>query len=262
MKPSMHRSKKMGAIPMVVRGLGLFGLAACTGCGVAPVDVVDLDKVLTALVAVLDEGAKTGNAIEGTGDAGGTATLAASSVSAEVSTTAEIQQIEPEKQDLAMEASFLTKFAAKLNEVKAMESPVGVAMTSGGEIIGFKDPNLNNVQDFGEEKEFSVTIDPSNKRLVASDNNGYHRPHGYGFSPSGMMMGYMLGSMMGRQGSFYSGPMAAAKPNFNNTTMSPPNYHKSAVSSVRTRSSSSGSGISSSSSSRTRTGSKGFSFGK
>jgi hypothetical protein len=110
----------------------------------------------------------------------------------------------------------------------------------------------------GETKEFTVTIDPANNRLVASDNNGYHRPHGYGFSPGGMMMGYMLGPMMGRQGSFYSGAMSSARPNFSNTSMSPANYHQSAVSSVRSRSSAS----SMSSGARSRTGSKGFSFGK
>jgi hypothetical protein len=139
-----------------------------------------------------------------------------------------------------------------------MNGPVGVGMSAGGEIVGFKDSDGDNVQDMGETKEFTVTIDPANNRLVASDNNGYHRPHGYGFSPGGMMMGYMLGSMMGRQGSFYSGAMSSARPNFNNTSMSPANYHQSAVSSVRSRSASS----SVSSGARARTGSKGFSFGK
>jgi hypothetical protein len=225
-------------------------LACFVGCDNRKADVVDLNKVLEALVSVLDEGGKPIAA-------DGAANLSASDGSAEVNSTAEIQAIEPEKQDPVKETEFLTKYAAKLNELKAMESPVGVSMSPGGEIVGFKDSNQNAVQDNGETKEFTVTIDPSNSRLVASDNNGYHRPHGYHFSPGGMMMGYMLGSMMGRQGSFYSGSMSSAKPSFNNTPMSPANYHKSAVSSVRSRASSSVS-----SSARARTGSKGFSFGK
>ena len=129
-------------------------------------------------------------------------------------------------------------------------------MTAGGEIVGFHDPNQNMIQDMGEAKEFTVTIDVANNRLVASDNHGYHRPHGYGFSPGGMMMGYMLGSMMGRQNSFYSGAMASNKPGFSNTAMSPANYHQSAVKSVRSTR------TASSSAARARTGSKGFSFGK
>ena len=225
------------------------------GCGTQQVDVVDLNKVIDALVVVLDEG-KT-PATPGLGE-GGEANLASTTGSAEITSTAEIEAIEPEKQNPAMEAEFLKKFASKLNEMKAMNSPVGVKMAAGGEIVGFKDVNGDNAQDLGETKEFTVTIDPSNNRLVASDNNGYNRPHGYGFSPGGMMMGYMLGSMMGRQGSFYSGSMSSARPNFNNTPMSPANYHKSAVSSVRSRSSAS----SVSSGARARTGSKGFSFGK
>lgn len=229
-------------------------LACNIGCDSQTEDVVDLNKVVDALVAVLDEGAKPNAA----GAAPAKATASASDATAEITSTAEIEAIEPEKQDPAKEGDFLNKYAAKLNEMKAMNSVVGVSMSPGGEIIGFKDSNHNMVQDFGESKEFTVTIDPANNRLVASDNNGYHRPHGYGFSPGNMMMGYMLGSMMGRQGSFYSGGMSSAKPNFNNTPMSPSNYHKSAVSSVRSSRPSS----SSSSSARVRTGSKSFSFGK
>ena len=225
-------------------------LACNIGCDSQTEDVVDLNKVVDALVAVLDEGAKPNAA----GAAPAEATASPTDATAEITSTAEIEAIEPEKQDPAKEGDFLNKYAAKLNEMKAMNSVVGVSMSPGGEIIGFKDM----VQDFGESKEFTVTIDPANNRLVASDNNGYHRPHGYGFSPGNMMMGYMLGSMMGRQGSFYSGGMSSAKPNFNNTPMSPSNYHKSAVSSVRNSRPSS----SSSSSARVRTGSKSFSFGK
>lgn len=229
-------------------------LACNIGCDSQTVDVVDLNKVVDALVAVLDEGAKSNAA----GAATVEATASPTDATAEITSTAEIEAIEPEKQDPAKEKDFLNKYAAKLNELKAMNSVVGVSMSPGGEIIGFKDSNQNMVQDLGESKEFTVTIDPANNRLVASDNNGYHRPHGYGFSPGNMMMGYMLGSMMGRQGSFYSGGMSSAKPNFNNTPMSPSNYHKSAVSSVRSSRASS----SSSSSARARTGSKSFSFGK
>ena len=235
-------------------------LAFSVGCGVQNEDVVDLNKVVDALVAVLDEGKAATNTatVNAATKETGEAVVSATDGNAEVSSTTEIQAIEPEKQDPTKESDFLKKYAAKLNELKAMHAPLGVSMAPGGEIIGFQDPNQNMVQDMGESKEFSVTIDVANSRLVASDNHGYHRPHGYGFSPGGMMMGYMLGSMMGRQRSFYSGGMSSAKPSFSNTPMSPANYHPSAVSSARSSRMSSGS----STTARARTGSKGFSFGK
>ena len=242
-------------------------LAFSVGCSDQSVDVVDLNKVVDALVAVLDEGKvakndaapETAEAVISANDGNAEASSNAEvNSSAEVNSTAEIQAIEPDKQDPAKESEFLKKYAAKLNEMKAMSGAVGVSMSPGGEIVGFKDPNQNMVQDMGEDKEFTVTIDVANNRLVASDNNGYHRPHGYGFSPGGMMMGYMLGSMMGRQNRHYSGAMSSSKPGFSNTPMSPANYHKSAVSSVRSSRASSGA----SSAARARTGSKGFSFGK
>lgn len=224
-------------------------LSATIFCGCdagGSVDVVDLNKVLDALAVVLDESSLPDAApvnVNVSGDDGQTGTGAS------------LAAIPPTQQDPAKEAAFLQKYANKLNEVKAMSSPVGVSFTAGGEIVGFQDPNGNNIQDMGETKEFTVTIDTENSRLVASDNNGHHRP--YGFRPGGMMMGYMLGSMMGRQNSFYSGAAAAARPNFGGTQMSSPDYHKSAVSSARARASSAAS-----SAARARTGSKGFSFGK
>jgi hypothetical protein len=242
---------------MKLNSLALLGItslmAAISGCASdsSHVDVVDLNKVLDALVAVLDESGAPATAPDA-----GAANLSATDGKAEISSLAEIQAVEPAKQDPQKETDFLTRYAAKLNEMKVMSSPVGVSMSPGGEIIGFVDPNQNNQQDLGEDKEFTVTIDPANKRLVASDNHGYHRPHVYHSHGGGMMMGYMLGSMMGRQNSYYSGPMAAAKPGFANTPMSDSNYHKSAVSSVRSKVSSAAS------SARMRTGSKGFSFGK
>lgn len=227
----------------------LLSAAVLCGCDAGgTVDVVDLNKVLDALAVVLDESA--------TPDAANVnVNAAAANGDGQTGTDVKLAAVPPNKQDPAKEAEFLKKYAAKLNEVKAMSSPVGVAFTSGGEIVGFQDPNGNNVQDIGETKEFTVTIDVENSRLVASDNNGHHRP--YGFRPGGMLTGYLLGSMMGRQNSFYSGAAAAARPNFNGTPMSSPDYHKSAVSNARARASSAAS-----SAARARSGSKGFSFGK
>lgn len=235
----------MKTLARVVLASACLSLPFVFGCASESVEVVDLNKVLDALVAVLDEsGVKNDET---------TKVTVADAANPEVTTDKQIAAIDPAKQDPTKEATFLNRYADKLNEMKLLaNSKVGVAFTQGGEIVGFKDLNENRTQDEGEAKEFTVTIDPSNQRLIASDNHGYHRP--YVYRPSGMLMGYMIGSMLGRQHSYYSGPMAGSRPNYSNTPMSPSNYHQSAVSSVRSRVSTS--------SARVRTGSKGFSFGK
>ena len=106
-------------------------LAFTAGCADQGVDVVDLNKVVEALVAVLDEGAVAKNAAT---KEGGDAVVSATSAdgNAEVSSTAEIQAIEPEKQDPTKESDFLKRYAAKLNDLKVMNAPVGVSMTAAG----------------------------------------------------------------------------------------------------------------------------------
>lgn len=237
------------------------------GCVNQPnVDVVDLNKVLDAFASVVEETQKTESIASGAENATNiTATVKSSADATQAppaATTAATTGSKMASQsgnfaiDPSRDAEFLTRFAAKLNEVQAMQSTVGVAMTTSGQIVGFKDFNGDNVQDSGETKEFTLTLDPENNRVVASDNNGHHRP--YGFTPGGFMMGYMLSSMLGRQSSFFSGPNASAKPDFSKTQMSSQDYHKSAVQSAR----SAARPASSPTSARSRSGSRGFSFGK
>lgn len=261
---------KIKALLLLVPTALVLGCASTT-----TVDVVDLNKVLQALATVLDESAASSAATANAGNSQPTGSDAVNSggaidvaVSAENASDTDAASATPAdnavhgtvaapiQQDPAKEAEFLKRYAAELNKLQVMASPVGVTMAAGGEIIGFKDLNLNNIQDAGETKEFTVTIDPENQRLVASDNNGHHRP--YGYRPGGFLTGYLIASMLNRQSSYYSGPNAGARPDFRGTTMSPNDYHKSAVSSARARAGAS----SSSSSARMRTGSKGFSFGK
>jgi hypothetical protein len=230
------KGRKMKAFPVTGFVFLVFSLSF-SGCGSGNVDVVDLNKVLDAVALVLAESdnKKAGESI-------------AVNASAEVdSQEMMLQAIDPTKQDAEKEKEFLTKLATTMNDLKVMQARVGVSMTAGGEINGFLDPNGNNAQDIGETKEFTVTIDVANNRLVASDNNGHHRP--YGFQPGGFMTGYLLGSMLGRQNSFYGG----AAPSVSSAQMSPQNYHKSAVSSAKSARASSA---------RMTSGSKGFSFGK
>jgi hypothetical protein len=224
--------------------LALFTSLCATfqGCSSSSdVDVVDLNRVLDLLAETLDE----------------QAAKAAPPAAAEVSSDAEIaagtiKPVDPTQTNPAIESEFLVAYAAKLNAANLITSPIGVEMSSTGEIVGFKDANSDAVQTPDESQLFTVTIDLEQNRLIASDGDGNYRPHSY--RPGGFFTGYLLGSMLGRQNNYYSGAMAGNRPSFRGTTMSPPDYHANAVNTARSRVSTS--------SARVRTGSGGFSFGK
>ena len=74
--------------------------------------------------------------------------------------------------------------------------PVGVAPKADGSFSVFDDPNSNKLADSGEKELFLVEVDEENGRLVASAES-YVRDRG--FSGGGLLMGYLIGSMLGRQ---------------------------------------------------------------
>jgi len=212
------------------------GVLCTIGCNVGTqVEVVDLNKALDALTTVLDEtDSQNGGETSAAGD--GIAAVAA------------------HEEDAAKQKEFLTRYAAKLNAMNLTQSPIGVTMNSDGSIEGFTDANKNMVKDASDKKLFTVQIDAEQNRLIASDTNNYHRDHAYRPRMGGLFTGYMLGSMLGRQNSFYS---SQPRPKFDSMKMSPKNYHSSAVSAARSKAR-----TTSSRSARSRSGSRGFSFGK
>jgi len=219
----------------VLLGLPILGLV---GCNVATqVEVVDLNKVLDALAAVLDE-ADAENSADGSG----------------AEAAVGITPVATEDEDAAKQDAFLQKYAAKLNELQLTNSPIGVMMSADGSIAGFTDPNKNMTKDAGEKKLFAVQIDAEQNRLIASDTNDYHRDHRHRPRMGGLFTGYMLGSMLGRQNNYYT---SRPKPKFDSMKMSPKNYHSNAVTAARAKA-----GSTSSRSARSRGGSRGFSFGK
>ncbi len=216
--------------------LGL--LTTLCGCSSISVDVVDLNKVLDEFQATLTEldGKEAGDANAAGAGAGAEQAV----VGVEV----------VEKEDEEKKKEFLTLFATKLNAAKLVSKPIGVEMHESGSINGFVDLNKNNTKDLSEKELFKIEIDEERGRVIASDNGGHYRDHRY--RPGRFFTGYMLGSMLGRNRSYYSGARSSLKPNYANKTMSPKTYHKSAVSKARATASSA----------RSRSGSKGFSFGK
>ncbi len=230
---------------------GLVGLLALNGCSSGNVEVVDLNKVLDVFQATLTEldgvdESVTASSVTGTSPDNGAETPNATDPGA--------AKEEPAKQEEKEEhtTKFLTLFAKKLNEAKVSANPVGVEFAQSGTIKGFTDTNSNNTRDSGEKDLFTLDIDAANSRVVASDGT-YYRDHRY--RPRfGFFSGYMIGSMMNRNRSYYSGSRAAMKPDFSKKTMSPKSYHSSAVTKARTAARSSGA--------RSRSGSRGMSFGK
>lgn len=75
-------------------------------------------------------------------------------------------------------------------------SQLGVAAQADGAFGVFDDKNSNKELDSDEKELFKVEVDEVNGRLIASAES-YVRDRG--FSGGGLLMGYLIGSMMGRQ---------------------------------------------------------------
>ena len=208
-------------------------LAFVAGCGDVSVEVVDLNKVLDIFDKTLTELDKKEGGEE-----------------------AEVAEVKAGDEKEGKRKEFLDLYAKNLNAAKLIKSKIGVQMEASGDVIGFKDGNGNNVKDSIEKKIFTVMIDTEGGRLIAKDEANHHRDHRYR-PRGGFFTGYLIGSMMGRNRSYYSGARAATKPNYKGMTMSPKNYHSQAVSKAKAKARSARS-----SSARSRSGSRGMSFGK
>ncbi len=109
------------------------------------------------------------------------------------------------------EANALEKFAVKYNEgLNAAEPPInpnplGVAAQENGALLSFDDVNKNGIQDEGEKSLFLMEVDSENNRLVATNREESRES---GFSGSGLLMGYMIGSMLSRQRATGTSPAA------------------------------------------------------
>ena len=100
------------------------------------------------------------------------------------------------------ESNALDKFAVKYNEgLNAAEPPINpnplcVNAQEDGSLLSFDDKNANGVQDEGEQSLFLMEVDSENNRLIATNREESRES---GFSGSGLLMGYMIGSMLSRQ---------------------------------------------------------------
>lgn len=183
----------MKKIVLILALCSLFTLLSCS----SKVEMVDLDKVLDIMANTLDSLANT----------------SIDDVVVDQSTVA-VDAIAPEQQNPEYEQLFLTTFESNLNAAQLISDPIVAAMKADGSVTG---TNATN----GKEL-FTVEIDAETNRLIATDTqNSYRRDRG--FPVGGIFMGYMMGSMLGRQRA-----AGIAPSRFSNMKMNQKGYYKSA----------------------------------
>ncbi len=239
----------------IVWVLALCVLAMISGCGGEEVEVVDLNKVLDALVATLDElkdkkaegvpppaepaaetqpaeapeGAEPA-AAEGAEQPADTAAAATPEpIPQTESGLKPIESTEGQKENMKI---FLTAYAKNLNAAKIMKKPLGVQLGGDGAIQGFEDPNTNLNRDNKENMLFKVEIDAERNRMIATDvRRNYRRDSRMPHMGMGFVAGYCMASMWGGQRR-----AGISGSRYRNMKMSPKSYHGKAVSSARGRS--------------------------
>ncbi len=102
------------------------------------------------------------------------------------------------RDELAL-GNFVTELEQNFNTAQpaAHAGPIGIALQDDGSMEGYLDQNSNHAKDSDEPKLFLVEIDGENERLIATDANETVRDSH--FSGSGLLAGYLIGSMLGRQ---------------------------------------------------------------
>lgn len=109
------------------------------------------------------------------------------------------------------EDNAMDKFAIKFNDdLNAAQPPIhpttlGTRARENGSLLSFDDLNANGKQDPGEDSLFMTEVDAENNKLIATNQE---ESRNSGFSGSGLLMGYMIGSMLSRQRATGTNPAA------------------------------------------------------
>ncbi len=76
-------------------------------------------------------------------------------------------------------------------------STLGVAAQEDASLLGFADSNSDGSYSSNEEALFKIEVDAENGRLISSSRSGEVTERG--FSGTGLLAGFLIGSMMNRQ---------------------------------------------------------------
>lgn len=107
---------------------------------------------------------------------------------------------------------FSDALAANYNQSQPAiyKSSIGVLPQTDASLLAFDDTNLNLEHDEGEELLFQIEIDGDQARIIASSRSGAINDHH--FSGTGLLTGYLIGSMLTRQrGAGITGASLASK---------------------------------------------------
>lgn len=74
---------------------------------------------------------------------------------------------------------------------------IGVIPQADASLLAYEDANASQLYEEGEEKLFLIEIDGENSRIIASSRDGAVNDHH--FSGTGLLAGYLIGSMLSRQ---------------------------------------------------------------
>ena len=80
---------------------------------------------------------------------------------------------------------------------KLFEAQIGVSPQADASLLAYADTNLSTTLDEKDEVLFKIEIDGENARIIASSRSGAINEHN--FSGSGLLAGYLIGSMLSRQ---------------------------------------------------------------
>lgn len=122
-----------------------------------------------------------------------------------------------DQETLDPDASFLG-FAEALADSYNAASPalyegtIGVTPRADASLLAYSDTNTNASLDEGEDALFLIEIDGERARIIASSRSGAVNDHH--FSGTGLLTGYLVGSMLSRQGlaGVTSGSLAKKQP--------------------------------------------------
>jgi len=94
---------------------------------------------------------------------------------------------------------FTEELGVNLNSAnpRIFEGQIGLSPQTDASIYAFEDKNFNKEMDDGELGLFIIEIDGENSRVIASSRSGAVNDHH--FSGTGILTGYLIGSMLGRQ---------------------------------------------------------------
>ena len=115
------------------------------------------------------------------------------------------QNVAPQEPSDEEQFNMLVDFANQLETNYNRKEPalyagqIGVNVQQDASLLAYGDTDLSGSFTEGEDVLFLIEIDGENSRVIATSDSGVNDHH---FSGTGLLAGYLIGSMLSRQGKF------------------------------------------------------------